>query len=67
MNNKIELGQIFRLVSLLVSENLGSRKVSEILVISDNIYQKVWALQVVSLNLECLKNCKKFFVVNIIC
>ena len=66
MNNEIKLGQIFRPVSLTVSEDLGDGKVGEVFVVSDDIYQKMWTLQVVSPNLECLKDCKEFFVVNII-
>ena len=65
-NNKIKLGQIFRPVSLTASEDLSSRKVGEIFIVGDDVYQKVWTLQVVSPNLECLKDCEEFFIVNII-
>ena len=65
-NNEVKLGQIFRPASLLASENLGGRKVGEVFVVSDNVHWKVWTLQVVSPNLECLKDCEKFFIVNII-
>ena len=60
------MGQIFRPVSLTASEDLSDRKVGKIFVVSDDIYQKMWTLQVVSPNLECLKDCEKFFVMNII-
>ena len=60
------MGQIFRPVSLTASEDLGSGKVGEVFVVGDNIHWKVRTLQVVSPNLECLKDCEKFFVVNII-
>ena len=58
--------QIFRSVSLTASEDLGSRKVGEVFVVSDDIHRKVQTLQVVSPNLECLKDCEEFFVINII-
>ena len=51
---------------LLLSENLGSRKVDKVFVISNDVHWKVQTLQVVLSNLEYLKDCKKFFVVNII-
>ena len=38
MNNKVKLGQIFRPVSLTASEDLGSRKVGEIFVVSDDVH-----------------------------
>ena len=66
MNNEIELRQIFRSVSLLVKENLYSEKVGKVLVVSNNIYQKMQALQVVLLNLKWLEDYKEFFIVNII-
>ena len=66
INNEIELKQIFKSASLPVCENLGSKKVGEVLVVSDNVHQKVWALQVVSPNLECLEDCKEFFIINVI-
>ena len=66
MNNEIKLGQIFRPAGLTASEDLGSGKVGEVFVVSDDIYQKVQALQVVLPNLEYLKDCKKFFIMNVI-
>ena len=38
MNNEVKLGQIFRPAGLTVSENLGSRKVGEVFVVSNDIY-----------------------------
>ena len=49
-----------------MSKDLDSRKVGEVLVVSDNVHQKMQVLQVVSPNLECLKDYKKFFIMNII-
>ena len=66
INNEVELEQIFRPVSLPVSEDLDSGKVGKVLVVSNNIYWKVQTLQVVLPNLECLKDCKEFFFVNVI-
>ena len=60
------MGQIFRPVSLMASEDLDSRKVGEIFMVSDNIYREMQTLQVVLPNLECLKDRKEFFVVNVI-
>ena len=38
MNNEIKLGQIFRPAGLTASEDLGSGKVGEVFVVSDNIH-----------------------------
>ena len=65
-NNEVKLRQIFRPTSLTASEDLGGGKVGEIFVVNNDVHWKMWTLQVVLLNLECLKNCEKFFVVNVI-
>ena len=44
INNEVELEQIFRPVSLPVSEDLDSRKVGKVLVVSKNIHWKMQTL-----------------------
>jgi hypothetical protein len=51
---------------LSAGEDLGSGEVLKVLMVGDNVYGNTGTFKVVPPNAECLKDCKKFFVVSVI-
>ena len=60
------MGKVFRPSCLLASEDLRGGEICEVLVVHDDVDQKGGALQIVSLNAECLVYCEKFLVVHVV-
>ena len=65
-NNHVELGEELRPVGLPPGQELGSRKVLQVFVVSDHINWSSGALEVVTPQLEHLMDSKELLVVDII-
>ena len=65
-NDKVELGEVLRLLYLPLGQHLGSRKILKVLMIYNNINRIGWTFQIVSPNLESFKDGKQFLVICII-
>ena len=57
-DDKIELGEVLRLLYLPLGQYLGSRKILKVLMIHNNIDGIGWTFQIVLPNLECFKDGK---------
>ena len=65
-DDKVELGEVLRLLHLPLGQHLGSRKILKIFMIHNNVDGIGWIFQVISPNLESFKNSKQFLVMCII-
>ena len=61
-DNQVELTKVFRLSRLSVVQDFGGGKVFQVLVVGDYVYQVQSAIQIVSPDLEHLKDGVKFLV-----
>ena len=57
-NNKVEMGEVLRLLYLPPGQDLGSRKILKVFIIYNNINRISRTFQVVLPNLESFKNSK---------
>ena len=57
-DDEVKLGEIFRPSGLSAGKNLGSGKIFEVLVVSDNVNQNTGTFEVVSPDTEGLEDCK---------
>ena len=65
-DDKVELGEVLRLLHLPLGQHLGSRKILKIFMIHNNVDGIGWTFQVISPNLESFKNSKQFLIMCII-
>jgi len=65
-DDKVELGEILRLLRLPLGQYLGSREILKVLMIHDNIDGIDQTFQIVSPNLESFKDGKQFLVMCVI-
>ena len=65
-DDKVELGEVLRLLHLPPGQHLGSRKILKILMIYNNINGIGWTFQIVLPNLEGFKDGKQFLVMYVI-
>ena len=66
MDDKIESREILGPVHLMACKDLHSREVFKIFVIGDNVNRIARTFEIVTPCLESFKDCKKFFVMNIV-
>ena len=65
-DNKVELGEILRLLRLLLGQYLGSRKILKVLMIHNNVDGVGQTFQIVPPNLESFKDGKQFLVMCVV-
>ena len=65
-DNEVELGKILGPAGLMVGKDFGCGKVFQVLMIHDHINRSTGTFEVVSPDMEGLKDCKQFFVVGVI-
>ena len=65
-DDKVELGEVLRLLHLPLGQYLSSRKILKVLMIHDNVDRIDQTFQIVSPNLESFKDGKQFLVMCVI-
>jgi len=65
-NDKVELGEVLRLLRLPLGQHLGSRKILKVFMIHNNINGIGQTFQIVSPNLENFKDSKQFLVMCVV-
>jgi len=65
-DNKVELGEVLRLLCLPLDQDLGSKKILKVFIIYNNINGISWTFQVVLPNLESFKDSKQFLVMHVV-
>jgi len=66
VDDEVELTKVLSPEGLATVKDLGSRKVFQVLVISNNLYWKSGTVQIVAPDAESFKDGEEFLVVNIV-